>query len=86
MLPPPLLTNQEHNMLDALAIMRLLDEKESNKMMWFLPLQGRAWACARAICGYTRFPLDSFSRAVAKTKMVKAYTTMYELGRQNEAK
>jgi len=77
--PPPLLTDEEHRLLDALCIMLHMDEKEAKKLMWLLPLRGRAWGCARAICGYTKFPLDRFSRAVAKAKHQKAYRTMFLL-------
>lgn len=74
--PPPLLTENEHHMLDALACMLVLDHKEAKQLMWFLPLEGRAWGCARGICGYTKFPLDRFSKAVANKKLANAYKTL----------
>lgn len=72
MLPPPLLTDHEHNLLDAIAFTYLLDKEEGRILMWQLPLENRAYGAARAIVGYNRFPLDRFSRAVASKKLAKA--------------
>ena len=79
MTPPPLLTEEENRLLSALAMMVQLDETEAKSLMWQLPFKGRAWRCAMAICSYTRFPIDRFSRAVAKKKHIEALKTVFTM-------